>query len=180
MAGAAFGCGLWPSAKVHTSLREKCFSRRTCRREKLGSFRRFRRKPKGDAWRPPWVSPGDLISTTPPPVGGQKGNLPHRYGKDPARGKQDGRPAGGKAPGRHGGAHDDLHAVPGPLQRGGQRVRRHAEPGCHERRVPGLPPADIDDRGGGRHRCGHERPGPRSLGKSGRSSPTAQPTSASS
>ena len=74
-----------------------------------------------------------------------------------APGEQDGRAAHRTAADQHGGPHDDLHAGPGLLQCGGQRVRGTDQRGCPECRVPGLPPAEPDDRLRRRHRCGHQR-----------------------
>ena len=64
----------------------------------------------------------------------------------------------GQAAGRYGGAHDDLHAGTGAVQRGGQRVCLPAQRERLQRRGPGVPPAEPDDRRGRRHCRGHQRP----------------------
>ena len=86
-----------------------------------------------------------------------KGGSRVEYRK-PGAGKQNGGHAGKPAAADHGDPHCHIHAGPGALQCGGQRLCGTAERGCAERRVAGLSGAESDDRRGGGHRCGHQRP----------------------
>ena len=72
--------------------------------------------------------------------------------------EQNGHYAGKPAAAEHGHPHHDLHAGPGPLQRGGQLFRVPDQPGRAERGVPGLPGAEPDDRRQRGHRRGRQRP----------------------